>query len=541
MIEQSLSGAVLFLLIFASQKLLKRKGLSHYFSFLWLSFFMFLIFPIKRIVSLVLPQAERTITTIQWPSTNIPMASVKAAPMPEAIDYSFYLAMTWTLGIVISLAFTVLIPILQQYRMRKRHQKIGELRNDLLSLGDSINLFVVNEESSPFTYGFLKPFIVLPKKVLEELSKDQINGIIQHERAHVLNYDLWKILFSRIVSCIFWMNPLVYIALFSLRESQEYEADHFVQKQEPESVKSYASALVQVSQMNFLNQEGSLGVSVLTRHHLTRRLEMIIDMKRIKKGRFLNIVGFLTVAIFFSVSCVKFQDSSGKTEFDVENNLVDTTKKYVTITADLSRKDGVLAHTTVISEVGSMNNMLSHTNNVGSYISFKPTIEKKPEGEFIDVSGFYCAESMTESIFNYRMRVSKDFNWDCTNKVTFRFKTVYGYEVKLNFVDQDINAKFVVYKGAQTGKVLSRSMEKAVEKNPHSVRFKVRSPIVASNDFDSIGAEVPIDIKDRKIAASKIIQILEANFGDNLDANKDGKVNKADYILKAVDLINESQ
>ncbi len=60
---------------------------------------------------------------------------------------------------------------------------------------------------TPFTGGVLRPFICFPKKSYDLFTADERESVIQHEIAHIKNFDLIVTLFVKILGTIFWFVP----------------------------------------------------------------------------------------------------------------------------------------------------------------------------------------------------------------------------------------------------------------------------------------------------------------------------------------------
>ena len=71
-------------------------------------------------------------------------------------------------------------------------------------------LLTSSELKSPISWGLFRPVILLNEEALE--ARHEAEAIIAHELAHVRGLDWAKLLLARIVTAIFWFNPLVWLA-----------------------------------------------------------------------------------------------------------------------------------------------------------------------------------------------------------------------------------------------------------------------------------------------------------------------------------------
>ena len=88
------------------------------------------------------------------------------------------------------------------------------------------NIYICDAVKSPFILGIVKPRIYLSSALKEE----EMNYIIAHEKAHLRRKDhLWKP-FGYLLLCIYWFNPLCWIAYIMLCKDIELACDEKVVK-----------------------------------------------------------------------------------------------------------------------------------------------------------------------------------------------------------------------------------------------------------------------------------------------------------------------
>ena len=88
------------------------------------------------------------------------------------------------------------------------------------------NIYICDAVKSPFILGIIKPRIYLSSTLNEE----EMDYIIAHEKAHLKRKDhLWKP-FGYLLLCIYWFNPLCWIAYNMLCKDIELACDEKVIK-----------------------------------------------------------------------------------------------------------------------------------------------------------------------------------------------------------------------------------------------------------------------------------------------------------------------
>lgn len=95
---------------------------------------------------------------------------------------------------------------------------------ELLGCRKSVRVLVNSFQFSPFTFGFLRPVIVLPGEALF-WTKERLEITFMHEMVHVVNADFLKNIFIRIVCAIFWFNPFIWKTLNQYHFEQEAACD----------------------------------------------------------------------------------------------------------------------------------------------------------------------------------------------------------------------------------------------------------------------------------------------------------------------------
>ncbi|MBO9619604.1 MAG: M56 family metallopeptidase [Niabella sp.] len=97
-----------------------------------------------------------------------------------------------------------------------------------LGIKRKVQLFISSKIASPLTIGFLKPVILLPIAVVNQLSPRQLEAIILHELAHIKNNDYLINLVNQAILTFLYFNPFAR-QLVTLQElDREQSADRWV-------------------------------------------------------------------------------------------------------------------------------------------------------------------------------------------------------------------------------------------------------------------------------------------------------------------------
>ena len=149
-------------------------------------------------------------------------------PMQELADI---LCVVWLCGIILMTLYCV-FSYIRIYRRTREHLELGD------------NVFCCDRVESPFIFGIIRAKIYLPSNI----SEDDREYIIAHERAHIKRHDhIWKP-FAFLLLSVYWFNPVMWIAYILLSRDIELACDEKVIKQMgEESKRSYSNALINCS------------------------------------------------------------------------------------------------------------------------------------------------------------------------------------------------------------------------------------------------------------------------------------------------------
>ena len=135
-------------------------------------------------------------------------------------------------------------------------------------------LLTSSELKSPISWGVLRPVILLNDEAIE--ARSQAEAIIAHELAHVRGLDWAKLLLGRIVTALFWFNPLVWMLSREAHQLREETADDAVLAADiPDT--DYAQLLVGVARHECKGMLlGAHGVAP-AKDSLKRRVRRVLD------------------------------------------------------------------------------------------------------------------------------------------------------------------------------------------------------------------------------------------------------------------------
>jgi len=79
---------------------------------------------------------------------------------------------------------------------------------------------------SPVTLGIFRPLVVLPQRFYDELSSIEIKAILFHELSHIYHKDQATGVLQRIVTALYWWNPMVHALSTDFSKTREEISDN---------------------------------------------------------------------------------------------------------------------------------------------------------------------------------------------------------------------------------------------------------------------------------------------------------------------------
>ena len=179
-----------------------------------------------------------------------------------------------------------------------------------VGIGRPVTLLLVEEGHSPAICGVWRPAVLLPSRLAESLSKQQLRTVLLHELIHARRGDLWVNAGQVLLQILWWWHPLVWFANARLRAAREESVDDAVVAMLGPEGDAYPQALLTVARFVMATRRPSLGlVGILeSRSALRTRIERLLG-EGFKPRPRLGPRGILAVA---SLSLVALPMAPGK-------------------------------------------------------------------------------------------------------------------------------------------------------------------------------------------------------------------------------------
>lgn len=211
--------------------------------------------------------------------------------MPEEARFFWFgpLSFLWLLGVIVFAVATAWsarsfsarkldmqpvhdIAILQLYASCKKQ----------LDIAASIPLSISSAVTSPALLGIWRPRILLPALFLEKLDADELRHIFLHELCHYKRHDIAVNGLAHALLILNWFNPLMWYAVFRMRQDQEVACDAMTLACLRESeVTAYGYTMVKALELYANPQQSALTAGFASsKKYIKRRIHMIRRFQR---------------------------------------------------------------------------------------------------------------------------------------------------------------------------------------------------------------------------------------------------------------------
>jgi bla regulator protein BlaR1 len=203
--------------------------------------------------------------------------------LPTNIVFNFSMLVSlglfiWFLGSV----WRVISTTGMYLRTKQLLSDMGTPSNEL-SLYIEKPVYICQRASSPMVVGYLRPVILMPASIIEQLDKAQIEAILQHEKAHIQRKDNWFGLFQECIAVIFWWSPVMRLLNKYIHMEREIACDLRAASQ-LSNTKQYAQSLVDCAKLMVHQQQSVLAMGLFSKKkELTRRVGIVLKHKAVKK------------------------------------------------------------------------------------------------------------------------------------------------------------------------------------------------------------------------------------------------------------------
>lgn len=211
----------------------------------------------------------------------------------------------WILMIVLCWLFVIagfsIYETIKYHQLTRKLKRITEIRTYPLPGIENVEYRISPEMNTPYTVGFVKPFIVVPAEFPNSKLSEMI---LRHEYSHLRRHDSIVKLICLLAICLHCFNPLTILTFLLYTRFSENIADEAAAEGcSDEERRAYAKALVKLSartrQVPVVWRNNLLGDK---KESMKRRVELI--MNRNKKASKIGTVAAVLASVILSGTTV---------------------------------------------------------------------------------------------------------------------------------------------------------------------------------------------------------------------------------------------
>jgi beta-lactamase regulating signal transducer with metallopeptidase domain len=207
-----------------------------------------------------------------------------------------YNTMVWAEQVLpyLSIAYLLVLTILlvqwiQAYKTIQLFKKTSTEKMDIewrlfvnkmaarLGIQQKVSVYTSATVSTPITFGFFKPVILIPLASINRLTVSQMEAVLLHELAHIRRHDYLLNLLLSVIDTILFFNPFSRLLSKAILREREHSCDDWVLqfKYQPST---YAAALLTIA----CNKAPLLALPLVNQQDLLQRVRRMLGEPKAK-------------------------------------------------------------------------------------------------------------------------------------------------------------------------------------------------------------------------------------------------------------------
>ena len=321
-IELSLTGSIIALLILGTKWLFKDKVSPKWHYYIWFVLLVKLVMPVD------IESTYAIIPSVEFQSQGgqtLPMMS-ESPVLYSKLFSDIHTGMSeieiesqlleWKYGAVLpmlSKVWLIIVLLMVFYKALRERQfymkqmalqeicnpMINNLKDRLMKdmgLNKRIGIYIHNGKTVPKVYGVIKPKIIISEELLCRSDISRLKYVLLHELYHVKQKDVIINALRSVLMCIYFFNPLIVWCLGKMAVDCETSCDAMLlEGLDPQERLDYGHTLISLIKQSSQKTQ-TLALSLGRKKDMVRRIEMIKSYRSVNlKSKIVGLV--LTVVL----------------------------------------------------------------------------------------------------------------------------------------------------------------------------------------------------------------------------------------------------
>ena len=288
LVSVSLMGTVAIVVVIIIKKLLMSRLSPKAHLFVWVPVILRLVSQVdlKSRISVYnhIPEDayERVYMTFEKINTSTVISD-------KSINPVFFI---WLIGVILCIVIPMIsyICFLTSIRGENSYNDKSDLiatdAGFLCKLKRVPTIKISQKSVSPMVIGLIKPVILIPQWVINELSNEQMKIIFIHEYVHLKRGDRFVNLALIFLCAIYWFNPFIWIMASLIKKDMENVCDEQVLKiMDYQTPEVYGKTLLDLAEWS-IESKSSMFISPMASHKntLRRRVKILLGFGKKRIG-----------------------------------------------------------------------------------------------------------------------------------------------------------------------------------------------------------------------------------------------------------------
>lgn len=219
-----------------------------------------------------------------------------------SIPLYYWVGLVWLTGVIIQL-IRFGRSVFHTVAIIKAAKPLPRSMARLVRLLDrKVPVYCSDQIFSPMVTGFRRQVILLPKHMVEQADPAEFFNILAHEYGHIHRNDVRIMVLQRMLSTVYWWNPILHLIVENLNEAREMACDERAVITTG-GVQHYAQSLLSNAEKMIQTKHSPMAAGIFsTNKTLTQRIERLKNMNinSIKQGKRASVlwsVGIISIAL----------------------------------------------------------------------------------------------------------------------------------------------------------------------------------------------------------------------------------------------------